>query len=94
MKLATSETIRTCRTCTRKRIVRLLNSYSDRTVISLLNERHFPHVQEVAQHLSRVSFHRRPLDLIAGLSLPRELEVKILVRGKRYDGEARRQLVF
>ena len=94
MKLATSETIRTSRTCTRKRIARLLHNYSDRTVISLLNERHFPHVQEMAQHLSCVSLHRRLLDPIAGLHLPRELEVNILARGKRYDGEARRLLVF
>mgnify|MGYP005684899411 CR=1 FL=1 len=69
-------------------------NYSDRTVISLPNEPHFLHVQEVAQHLSCVSSHRRPLDPIAGLPLPRELEVNILAIGKRYDREARRQLVF
>ena len=50
MKLAIIETIRTSRTCSRNRIARLLYNKSDRALISLIDEWHYPHIQEVVQH--------------------------------------------
>ena len=94
MKLAIIETIRTSRTCSRNRIARLLYRETDRGLTSLIDERHFPHIQELVQHPLGIALEGRQLDPIAGLHLPRELEVNILARGKRYGGEARRQLVF
>ena len=87
MKLATSETIRTSRTCSRNRIARLPYRKSDRALIALIDERHYPHIQEVVQHPLGIALEGRPLDPIAGLHLSRELEVHILARGNRYDGE-------
>ena len=92
--LAIIETIRPSRTCSRNRIARLLYRESDRGLTSLIDEWHFPQIQEVVQHPFGIVLESRPLDPIAGLHLSRELEVNILARGKRYDGEARRQLVF
>ena len=94
MKLAIIETIRTSRTCSRNRIGRLLYSEFDRALVALIDERDYPHIQEVVQHPLGIALEGRPLNPIAGLHLPRKLEVNILARGKRYDGEARRQLVF